>query len=81
MDVKSTNRTMHRRMIRDTGANIHAHVSETWLGYSKGYRGRGLCEYVMLPSAPRDYGNGRFARTDAKHRTVIVQAYAEKRLP
>lgn len=61
-------------------ANIRHHVAEAYLGYSKGYRGLQNCEYVYLPSRPRDWGGGKFRRTAQKHRTVIKQAYKEGRL-
>ncbi len=80
LDVKSTSLSMHHRMRTDTQAHLKHHVNEMWQGYQKGYRGRRLCEYVMLPSAPRDWGNRRFFHTDRKHRAVIATAYSEGRL-
>lgn len=75
LDVKSTSLSMHRRMRTDTRAHLKHHVAEMWRGYQKGYRGRGLCEYTFLPSHPRDWGGGRFRRTDAAHRDVIAKAW------
>lgn len=74
MDVK------HWPLVLEPGANIRWHVREAYLGYSKGYRGLRNAEYVMLPSAPRDWGGGRFRKTDARHRAVIRRAYKEGRL-
>lgn len=75
MDVK------HYPRILEPGANIRWHVREAYLGYSKDYRGLRNAEYVMVPSSPRDWGGGRFRKTDARHREVIREAYAERRLP
>jgi hypothetical protein len=75
MDVKAW------PLVLEPGANIRHHVAEAWLGYRLGYHERRNCEYVFLPSAPRDWGGGRFARTDARHRTVIARAYREGKLP
>ena len=74
LDVKHYPRIMEPR------AHIRHHVAEMWTGYGADYRGRGLCEYVMLPSAPRDWGSGMFRRTDARHRAVIERAYREGRI-
>ena len=68
-------------LVLEPGANIRHHTDEMWLGYRKGYRDRRLAEYVMLPSAPRDWGGGRFKHTDARHRSVIRRAYKEGKLP
>lgn len=62
-------------------ANIRHHVAEMWTGYQRGYRGRGLCEYVMYPARPHDWGGGRFASIDAKHRARIQLAYERGELP
>lgn len=75
LDVK------HYPLILDPQRNISYHVSEMWLGYTKGYRGIDLCKYVMLPSAPRDWGNHIFYRTDLKHKRVIQYAYKSGKLP
>jgi len=81
MDCKATSRAEHRRLTRDTAANIRHHTAEAWEGYSKGYRGINNAFYVFLPRCPRDWGNSRFRKTDARHREVIREAYAERRLP
>ena len=80
LDVKSTSAAMHRRMRTDTAAHIRHHVREMWEGYRKGYRGRRLCEYVFLPSRPRDWGGGKFRQADARHRACIERAHREGRL-
>ena len=74
MDVK------RQPLVLDPKRNVEWHVAEFWTGQRKGYRDLGLCRYTMLPSAPRDWGRGRFRKTDAKHRTVTAKAYAEGRL-
>jgi hypothetical protein len=74
MDVK------HRPPVLDPAANIRHHVREMWTGWQNGYRGRGLCEYVMLPSRPHDWGGGKFAKADARHRARIRKAYREGEL-
>lgn len=81
LDVKSTSAAEHNRMRRDTAAHIRHHVAEMWCGYQRGYRGRGLCAFTFLPSAPRDWGNGRFLQTDARHRAVVERAYRDGGLP
>ena len=79
LDVKMGNARDHRRMRTDTAAHIRHHVAEMWLGYRKGYRGRRLCEYVFLPSRPRDWGGGKFRQADASHRACIERAHREAR--
>lgn len=74
MDVKRFPR------LTEPGANIRYHCAEMWGFYRQGVRGRDLCEHVFLPSNPRDWGGGRFRRTDARHRAVIAKAYREGRL-
>ena len=74
MDVK------HSPRVLDPVANIRWHVTEARLGWRNGYRGPGLCRYVMLPSNPRDWGGGEFARVDARHRAAIARAYRNGRL-
>jgi len=69
-----------RPRLLDPRENIDHHTKEMALGWSKGYRGIGLAKYVMLPSAPRDWGSGQFAKADAKHRAVIEAAYRDGRL-
>ena len=80
-DVKSTSLAMHRRMTNDPMANISHHVAEMWLGYTRGYRGIGLCMYTMLPASPRDWGGGMFRRTNIRHRDAINSAYKKGLLP
>lgn len=80
MDVK------HWPRVLDPQKNIRWHCEEMWEAYKVGTRGLALCEYVMLPDDPRDWdidehGDGRFARTDAKHRKRITLAYREGELP
>lgn len=55
--------------------NMKHHVDEQFLGWQKGYRGLGLCRYVFLPSSPRDWGGGQFAKTDRLFRQSLQQAY------
>jgi hypothetical protein len=81
LDVKSTSAAMHQRMRTDTRAHIAHHVGQMWTGWKRGYRGQGLCRYTFLPSRPREWGGGKFRKTDAKHRAVIAKAYQEGRLP
>lgn len=81
LDVKSTSAEMHEQMRTDTRAHVAHHVAEMWAGWGKGYRGRGLCEYVMYPKRPHDWGGGQFGMTDEKHRGLIGKAYQEGRLP
>lgn len=61
--------------VLDPVENMRHHVDEQFLGWQLGYRGRGLCEYVMLPSAPRDWGGGKFAQTDRKFKACIQRGY------
>lgn len=75
MDVK------HSPLVLDPVANIEWHCREMLGFYKRGVRGRNLCEHVMLPSAPRDWGGGRFRRTDAKFRECIRQGYEVGKLP
>ncbi len=74
MDVK------HRPLITDPKANIRYHVREQFLGWRLGYRGLGLCQYVFYPAAPRDWGGGRFRRTEALHRRTL-EAWQRKQDP
>ena len=71
MDVKAW------PLVLDPAANIEHHVAEAALGWRKGHRGLGLCRYVMVPSAPRDWGGGRFLRTHQRHLSVIENAYRD----
>ncbi len=68
-------------LVMDPERNIRIHVAEMLKGWRLGYRDRGLCEYVMLPRAPRDWGGGKFAAADDRHRAALRKAHAERRLP
>jgi len=74
MDVK------HYPLIRDPERNIDYHCREMLGFYKRGVRGRRLCEYVMLPARPHDWGGGRFRRTDEKFRECIARGYAVGKL-
>lgn len=65
MDVK------HYPLVRDPEENIRWHCREMLGFYKRGVRGRDLCEHVFYPAAPRDWGGGRFRRTERKHRDII----------
>ena len=65
MDVK------HRPLVTDPVANIEWHCREMLGFYVRGVRGRDLCESVFYPRAPRDWGGGRFRRTDARFRECL----------
>ncbi|HUU34528.1 MAG TPA: hypothetical protein VMW48_10715 [Vicinamibacterales bacterium] len=56
--------------------NISYHCQEMLEGYLRGYRDRGLCEYVMQPRNPHDWGGGMFRRTDARFRRLLAEGYA-----
>lgn len=75
MDVK------RRPLVLDPEENIRWHCREMAGFYRRGVRGLDLCEHVFLPRAPRDWGGGRFAKTDARHRACIARAYRDGRLP
>jgi len=75
LDVK------HWPLVLQPDRNIRWHVEEMWGFYKRGVRGRDLCEHTFLPASPRDWGNGRFAKTDAKHRRRIRRAYERGELP
>lgn len=74
MDVKAY------PLVRDPVKNIDWHCREMLGFYKRGVRGRRLCEYVMLPARPHDWGGGRFRRTDMKFRECIAQGYAVGKL-
>jgi hypothetical protein len=67
MDVK------HFPLVRDPRRNVTWHVEEMLQGYLRGYRGRGLCEFVFYPAAPRDWGGGRFQRTEARMQDTLAR--------
>ena len=69
LDVK------HYPLVRDPQANIRHHCAEMYGFYAHGVRGIDLCKHVFLPANPRDWGRGRFRRTEKKHRDRINLAY------
>jgi hypothetical protein len=71
LDVK------HYPLITDPKANIRHHCKEMFGFYLQGVRGRDLCEHVMYPRRPHDWGGGRFAKTDQRHRQVLKRYYQE----
>lgn len=75
MDVKRA------PLVLDPERNIAWHVEEMWGFYKRGIRGLALCEHVFLPANPRDWGGGRFAKVDRKHRRRIKKAYEDGELP
>jgi len=75
MDVK------HRPLVLDPKANIRWHCREMAGFYARGVRGIDLCKHVFLPSRPRDWGGGRFAKTDRKFRKCIERGYEYHKLP
>jgi hypothetical protein len=75
MDVK------HWPRVTDPRANIRWHCREMLTYYKRGVRGRDLCEWVFLPANPRDWGGGRFARTDRLFRDCLRRGYEFDRLP
>jgi hypothetical protein len=52
--------------VLDPVDNMKHHVDEQYTGWKKGYRGIGLCKYVMYPARPHDWGGGQFAKTHRK---------------
>lgn len=52
----------HYPRIYDPIKNMQHHVNEQYEGWKRGYRGIGLCHYVMYPARPHDWG--RRWRTD-----------------
>ena len=75
LDVK------HYPLILDPIENIKYHCNEMLVYYKRGVRGINLCKYVFLPSNPRDWGGGRFARTNRKHEECIRRGYEVGKLP
>jgi len=67
MDVK------HYPLVMDPRKNVTWHCEEMLGGYVRGYRGRGLCEFVFYPAAPRDWGGGRFRRTEATMQRCLAR--------
>ena len=67
--------------VLDPEANIRHHCDEMFSFYKRGIRGIRLCEYVFLPANPRDWNNGQFRRTHAKHKGFITRAYQKNILP
>lgn len=58
MDVKAF------PLVLDPVSNIRHHCAEMATFYRRGVRGIALCEHVFYPAAPRDWGGGRFRRTE-----------------
>jgi hypothetical protein len=75
MDVKTPG-----HYVLNPRKNITHHVDEMLQAYMRGYRGRGLCEWVFFPAAPRDWGCGRFRRTEAKMQTTLARGQKLKLL-
>jgi len=69
--------------------NIEYHCQEMLTGYLLGYRGLGLCEYVMMPNAPRGWSYrwdkslrrsvDIFERTDMRHRVLLARWYEQQK--
>lgn len=74
MDVK------HSPLVMDPEANIRWHCREMFGFYKRGVRGRDLCESVFYPARPRDWGGGRFRRTEALFRRTLAHGYATGKL-
>jgi len=51
----------HYPRVIDPIANMKHHVNEQFTGWQRGYRGIGLCKYIMYPARPHDWG-GRYRR-------------------
>jgi len=81
MDVK------HYPLVTDPEANICWHCAEMNGFYRQGVRDIDLCKHVFYPAQPHDWDtdrkgrNGRFARTDRRHRECIERGYAVGKLP
>ena len=70
LDVK------HYPLVLDPKANIRHHTQEMFGYYlHNGVRGINLCEWVMYPARPFDWGGGMFAKTNYKHTQDIMRAY------
>jgi hypothetical protein len=68
-------------LVLDPEENIRHHTDEMFSYYrDNGVRGIDLCEWVMYPSAPFDWGGGMFHMTNEKHLADIVRAYKFKHL-
>lgn len=67
MDVK------HSPRVLDPVQNIEWHCREMLGFWKRGVRGRDLCEHVFLPANPRDWGGGRFRRTEARCRKALEE--------
>jgi hypothetical protein len=74
LDVKG------KRGSDDPKRNIEYHCQEMLQGYLRGYRGLGLCRYVMMPGRPTDWGGGMFRRTHARHLRLLSAGYAAGKL-
>ena len=63
-------------LVTDPEANIRHHVWEMFDYYlNHGVRGIDLCKWVFYPAKPRDWGHGRFRKTNERHQRDIVRAY------
>ena len=75
LDVK------HYPLVLNPKENIKYHTNEMFSYYlNHGVRGIELCEWVMFPAAPFDWGGGMFHRTNDKHLADIARAYKYGRL-
>jgi hypothetical protein len=80
LDVKG------KRGSDDPKRNIEYHCQEMLQGYLRGYRGLGLCRYVMMPGRPQEWqviwcpqlgrSAGRFERTNLRHLRLLSAGYA-----
>ena len=68
-------------LLRDPQINARCHVLEMQQAYRRGYRGLGMCKYVYLPAAPTDWGGGRLAQMERRHKQIIQEAYERGELP
>lgn len=73
MDVKNY------PLITDPEENIKHLCSEMLAFYVKGVRGRDLCEHVFLPANPRDWGGGKFRKTDLMFKKALQKGYQNEK--
>lgn len=66
----------------DPRINIAVHVAEMahWKKV-KGARGYKLVQTVFYPKSPRDWGGGKIAKAERRHRAAIQSAYKNNSLP
>ena len=69
MDVK------HYPLITDPKQNIKWHCREMFGFYKRGVRDIDLCKHVFLPANPRDWGGGRFRKTDLRFQRCLQRGY------